>query len=221
MVEGTLIDWGMTIGVASLICTIILSVLAIGLSVYFYVQGRATETRITTALAEIRQQTTALDKLSGRLLDRLARAVTESAKPEHEERRMLLLFQAVRQFNSPTSTPREWSPEERGWVINIVAAAHFYAGVANVLLQHHVPASIGDVEEDVRRLVDMSCADFALSHSWLVAPGVTIPEGNSAGLFSWAQQWRPYVRDTLGVFAARSAESGDTAPNGEEQDPGH
>lgn len=56
--------------------SLILSVVAIFLSAYFYTQTKNTEKSVNEALAEIKTQTANLDKLTGKLLDRLTRFVT-------------------------------------------------------------------------------------------------------------------------------------------------
>ena len=114
--------WNTIISVVSLIVGVLLSILAIFISLYFYNEGKKTETTVSTMLAEIRQQTGALERLTGKLLDRLTRAVTDSAKPEHEERRLLLMFQAFRGVVPAASQqmPEQLTPEQREMFVAVV-----------------------------------------------------------------------------------------------------
>ena len=51
------------LSIAGLISSIVLSVVAIWMSMYFFTSGKETETQTRTALGEIRSQTTSLEKL--------------------------------------------------------------------------------------------------------------------------------------------------------------
>jgi len=62
---------------AAAIASIVLAVVAIGLSIFFWMKGKDTETRVATALEGIRSQTDALQKLTGRWMDRFTRYATE------------------------------------------------------------------------------------------------------------------------------------------------
>src|SRR5215471_11938514 len=57
------------------VVSIVLGVVAIWLSIYFFMKGKDTETNIRVALAEIREQTGALERIAGRQLDRLTKAI--------------------------------------------------------------------------------------------------------------------------------------------------
>ncbi len=71
-------DWSALWAIGSGIVTLILSVIAIWLSLYFYTRGKDTEKNVTTALAEIKTQTAALERLASRQLDRLTKFATET-----------------------------------------------------------------------------------------------------------------------------------------------
>ena len=65
------------------IVSVIVGLVAISLAVYFYTQSKDTEGNVSTALASIQAQTEALQKLTGRWMDRLTRYATE-ARPSEE-----------------------------------------------------------------------------------------------------------------------------------------
>lgn len=66
------------INLASSIASIILAVIAIGMSVYFYTQSKNTETKVESSLESIKAQTDTLQKLTGKWMDRLTKYVTDS-----------------------------------------------------------------------------------------------------------------------------------------------
>lgn len=63
--------------VVSSIVSVILAVFAIGLSIYFFVETKNTEQRVTNSLAKIEAQAEGLQKLNAKWMDRLTRYVTE------------------------------------------------------------------------------------------------------------------------------------------------
>jgi hypothetical protein len=65
------------IGLLASVASLILAVIAIWLSLYFYSKSKDTETEVRVVLGQIKQQTESLERLSARQLMRLTRAVTE------------------------------------------------------------------------------------------------------------------------------------------------
>jgi hypothetical protein len=210
----------MVVGLVSMITGIVLSVLSILLSAYFYTQAKKSETGTSTALGEIRQQTQSLEKLSGRLLDRLTKAVTDSSRPEYEERRLVMMFQAVREF-SAAAVPHTTSPSaaglsaaERAWILQVCSACSLYAALTNTLLQQHLPADVSQVTPYLRRLVDVTATDAYWFDGMLQANGIDIPAESRANMAE-AERWKPLVRDTLGVYQERQAQGPPTDPPSE------
>jgi hypothetical protein len=203
-------DWNMVIALVSLITSIVLSVVAIGMSLYFYTQGKNTESNVRAVLAEIKQQTDTLQKISGRQLDRLTRAVTES-KPANEERQFLFIVEAMKHISattaiSPPPSPSELPADMRNWILLLSTDAYFHAAVSNCLLQGYLPDSIGDLADPLRRLVDLSCADFEILDGLLMEAAKDLT-GNAEALYEEAlTNWKPHVRDTLAVYKMRESQ---------------
>jgi hypothetical protein len=128
-------DWGMVIGVSSLISGFVLDLLAIGLSVHFFVKTKNTESAVNSALAEIKQQTNSLERIASRQLDRLTRAVVQP-RPETQE-----ILEAIKNLpknslaDQPSPKPSTNPAEDREWLIKMQITAYFYASIANILLQ--------------------------------------------------------------------------------------
>mgnify|MGYP003587795725 CR=1 FL=1 len=70
---------------AGSIVSIVLGLFAICLSIYFFVQSKKTEQNISVSLAKIETQTDALQKLTGRQLDRLTKYVTQPKSSSTDE----------------------------------------------------------------------------------------------------------------------------------------
>ena len=63
--------------IVSSIVSVILGIFAIVLSVWFFISSKRTEQQVTNSMIKIETQTDALQKLSGKMLDRLTKYVTE------------------------------------------------------------------------------------------------------------------------------------------------
>jgi len=190
--------------------------LAIVLSVYFFNQSKNVEKRVDVSLSEIKQQTDTLQRLSGRMFDRLTRAVTESA-PDHQERQMVLLVDVIKQFTStttlaqgsPVPPPQSpgFDPVTRDWILLLESAAYFYAGVSNFTLQSFLPPSVSALNERLRHLIDITNADFQMLDGMLqpVAAELKPP---AKGFYEEASTvWKAHVRDALGAYQFREAQA--------------
>lgn len=78
----TAADWSTLWSIGSGVVSVTLGVLAIWLSLYFYTRGKDTERNVSSALAEIKAQTAALERLSAKQLDRLTKFATEGRPPD-------------------------------------------------------------------------------------------------------------------------------------------
>lgn len=201
-------DWNLTLSIVSMLVGTVLSIVSIAISLYFYTEAKNTEKAVSTMLAQIQQQTGALERLNGRLLDRLTRAVTESARPEHEERRILTIVQAVREFVVPAAPPRlpaqgAVGQQERQQLIAVTAVCLYYASIANTFAQDLLPASVVDLNPTVRGLVDGSHTDVVALRNMLEGVVDEIPEIQRGIYDSAITFWAPFVRDTLAEYQRR------------------
>lgn len=115
--------------------SIALAVLAIWQSMYFYRQGKGTETSVVSALAEIKAQTASLEKIAGRQLDRFTKAATQTRHPEES---LLAVAKALTLITAPAS-PQLGQPNElnlQGQKAELIASyipLAYFAGIANLL----------------------------------------------------------------------------------------
>src|SRR5262249_41060704 len=78
-----------TASIIASIVSVILALVAIAQSIYFYTQSKNTESRVQEALTAIKTQTESLQALSGKYLDRLTRYVTT---PREDPNQIAQLF---------------------------------------------------------------------------------------------------------------------------------
>jgi hypothetical protein len=149
--------------------SLILAILAIGLSIYFFVQSKDTETKVQTALEGIRSQTDTLQGLSAKWMDRLTKYVTTPRTEVSESSQILLTI--IRELpenivsrlgKAPSQTNEQGLRQE---VITAYIALYYYTGASNVWAQFCLPAP-ENVDSDpsyyslVKGVVDRSYTDF-------------------------------------------------------------
>jgi hypothetical protein len=203
------VDLNLTLSLVSLLTGVVLNVVAIALAVYFYTQAKNTEAQVKVGVAEIRQQTDSLGKLTGRLLDRLTRAVTEG-RPAHEERQLMVFVEAMRSFGygpgaqtQPVSAI-EQNQEDPRLREQLIAATYLYAAITNVALQSLLPENLADVGDKLRRFIDMSNADVVGAQRLLV-PTEEWNDATKALFAEVRDSWLTEVRDTLAYYQVRAA----------------
>lgn len=197
------------------IASLILSVLAIWLSLYFYDKSKNTESKVDKALEGIRVQTQSLETLTGKWMDRFTKYVTN---PKAADETSLLLMQIVREYSTQniggqlkevdSGATKEALANE---LVSSYIVVFFYTAVANVALQAHLPSEITDLTTDdgAKGLVDSSYADFQRLDSILSSVDRSRLESNN--LYSLyqigVQNWKPYVKDTTTVYRDRQTMS--------------
>jgi len=146
----------------------VLGLLAIGLSVYFFVIGRRTETSVAGSLTKIEAQADMLQRITGRQLDRLTRFVT-TRQPGQEALPELLsilvqLPQNITASLQQVSTNQNQQQLIRELVISYIVS-YFYSVQTNYWAQSYLPESdnfdkTNPVHLATRRILDTSAADF-------------------------------------------------------------
>lgn len=162
------------ISLAASLMSLVLGGFAIWLSFQFYTKGKDAETQGARTLEGIRAQTEALQKLTGRWMDRLTRYVTE---PKPTDENLLTLVSTIADL--PTTIlahlhvqppPRgeasnEWREELVGDLVSCYIGLYYYTGLTNLSNQALLPeAQEFDPESEghslIQRIVDGSAADF-------------------------------------------------------------
>ena len=136
-------------GTASNITSVILAILAIALAIYFYVKSKDTEREVSTALAKIETQADALQKLSGRYMDRLTKYVTETQpnRAEHSATQMAAIMQQLSQLPQTIAASVDQPPDTASHeqavaeLVNCYITIYYYAATTNYWAQMWLPGA--------------------------------------------------------------------------------
>ena len=201
--------------IVSSMVSVILGFLAIGLSVYFYVQSKNTEKATSTSLAKIETEADALQRLNVKWMDRLTRYVTEERRSPSEDTvtQLIAILSQVPQTIAATLTqvsPGAGDDRLIRELYSTYIALYFYTACTNYWSQLYLP-NASDFDEAnqfhglCRRIADMSSADFA--HMAGILESCDQPRLGAnllAHMLSEARDfWRLQVRSTSQVFVAR------------------
>jgi hypothetical protein len=201
---------------------VILSLVAIWLSLYFYTQAKGSEARVENALTSIKAQTEALKALSSRQLDRLTKYAT-APRDEHPHAAQLLADTmrdipniVLRLMPAPNgaSQAAPHSPS-RSELVHLYLALWNYIGSTNVWSSFSLPHPQAFNDEDnfhrlVKRVLDRSAGDFQFMSSivdHLSRDEIEACEGYYIDLYNETQTTlRPMIGDTAYHFANATKE---------------
>lgn len=154
----TLID---VVNLVSAIASLILSVLAIWLSLYFYTKSKDSEKQSEVNVGEIKTQTGLLVDISSRMLDKFT---DYSTRPKAADETFLILanmLQGASSLNTNATTyPTDNNAEQIvKYSIDVTIMAHFYSGMTNLAIQDALPERAGAIESE-NRLPSMLNASY-------------------------------------------------------------
>jgi hypothetical protein len=209
-----------TVNVISIIAgisSIAISIIAIALSIVFYMAGRKTENSVSRSLVKIETQSDALQKLSGKQIDKLMQHAYESKTATSDVMgQMISILSQIpititTILRQPIDNPNQPTQDQ---IISLYAALYFYTAQSNYWSQYYLPkASEYDSENAfhslTKRIVDLSCADFSTIAGWLALCDQSLVENNSlynSFIKETQETWRHFVRSSADVFVATSQE---------------
>ncbi len=184
---------------------LVLGPLSIWLSLAFYHKAKDAETETAKALASIKAQTGALERLTARWMDRLTRAVTA---PRPADESLTLLVTTLAQLPSSLLSQFQGQAAQGGDVqaltdelVSTYIIIYYYVGIANVLGQGLLPEKSefdpqDDVHSGLQRWVDMSARDFQYMAGILnqVEQKALKASAYKHLLDEAVADWRPHVR---------------------------
>jgi len=211
---GTPVDWVLVLNTSVGLMALVLGIFAIWLSLHLYSKAKDAEKETAKTLEAIKAQSEALQKLTGRWMDRFTRHAVEP-KPADEGLMQLVHVVAslpttiLAHLQVRTADPTTQEPLLRE-IIDGYVGLYYYTAQANVLGQGLLPK-----EEDfdpqnplhvgLQALIDRSAADFA--HLANLLQGVDQQRVRASSLNHLLEeaisQWRPYVRYTSQAFEAQ------------------
>jgi len=201
------------INTAGNLTAIILSLLAIVLSIWFFVLAKNSENETKKALEGIRTQTDALQKLAGRWLDRFTKHLIEQ-KP------LDALWNVASQVsNLPERISQHLQiniaqvHQNRSEIISCYIALQYYAAQANVFAQLSLPAfsEFNETNENhrfIRQIVDQSAGDVRYLETLI--SNIDSSEINQNSLYhlrkSYNDFWSNHLKDSLEFYAQSNRE---------------
>lgn len=215
------LEW---IGLVSGIASLVLSVLAIWLSLYFFQTGKATEQRVATSQAKIESEVRSLEALTGRWMDRFTRHATRDPKPDAialtlierlDPRFLLNQQQLVSELGKETLQAKQ---DGLDWAL----VAMHYAAVANVHLAWDLPSPdryepSNQMHMTVVQLTDNSYNDYVMLRDQVAALGADlISKSKMLAFYNSAQNfWEPLMRTSIERFAELARQASVQHPSGD------
>ena len=201
--------------------SLVLGGFAIWLSLYLYTKAKDTETETVKALEAIRAQSDALQRLTGKWMDRFTRHATE---PRPADQGLMQLVQVVASLPTTilshleivrTPVAANVPPQLVRELVDSYVGLYYYTALSNVLAQGVLPAERHFNGEDPlhvggRALVDRTAADF--QHMAGVMQGLDQTLVGNSGLKQLLNEalelWRPHVHFASQVFENRRESDG-------------
>ena len=203
--------------------SIVLGLFAIWLSLHFYDRAKDSEKATTTALEAIRAQSDALQRLTGRWMDRFTRHATE---PRPADEGLMALVSAMADLPTtilttlritPAAEPGQLEPL-RAELVDSYIGLYYYTALTNVATQALLPSAEDYTETDnyhrnLRRIVDSSAADFDHMARVLGATdGARLAASRLSHLLAEARDvWRPLIRNSDAAFTNTQSNTEDDA----------
>jgi hypothetical protein len=182
------------------ITSLVLSVVAIWLSLYFYGQSKNTEKDVTSALTGIRIQTDALQKLTGKWMEKLINYSTQS-QPVYSET-LSTLMAVIQEMPSRLSVSLPNSADsdavKKEMIVGYIGT-YYYASMANVAIQPLVPEEFNILDEThnaLKSIVDNSYSDVNTFRELLQGQGAELTNSRAYSFYQRAEtDWLPLVRN--------------------------
>ncbi|RJO60123.1 hypothetical protein C4544_07245 [candidate division WS5 bacterium] len=198
-----------TINLLASISSLVLAILAIYISLYFFRSSKDSEKKVEIALKGIETQTNSLDKLITRILERFTRYATS---PRQADEVSLLLLQMIESRNNTDTrldTPDSSATNQvlRTDLISSYMVLYHYCAVTNIAAQSLLP-DLNELTEDnyVKKVVDQSHQDFCLLETMITDLQPSDRDENpKKALFDDAySNMREYVKDSTTVYSNRT-----------------
>ena len=203
------------VGLVAGIVSVILAVVAIWQSLYFYSQGKGTETRVEIALSSIKSQVDTLQAINGKTLDRLTKYATTS-KEDGSSQAAHALSVALRelpaiflQFKLPVNDTNK--TDTRKQLVYWYICMWYYTATANVNASFSLP-HVNEFDENnsyhifIKSQIDRSFSDF--NYITNIINQLTADEINSSSCLNLYNEVKQnlidYVGDTSQYFSRHS-----------------
>jgi hypothetical protein len=213
---GRRVDWLTVINTSVGLMSIFLGGFAIWLSLHLYTRSKDSETATAKTLEAIKAQSEALQRLTGRWMDRFTRHATE---PRPADEGLMQLVSVVASLPTTILTNLHVIRNQSDSVTNQALlrdavdgyiAIYYYSAQTNVLAQGFLPSEdVFDSNETMhtgtQAIIDKSAHDFFYIANLLERLDQNLVRSSQLThlLDEAINNWRPLVRDSSQVFEAR------------------
>lgn len=189
------------------IASLVLSVLAMVLSIWFFVLAKNSESETKRALEGIRTQTDALQKLAGRWLDRFTKHLIDDRPFDSSLEIVKVVSEIPEKISQYLQVNVAHVQQNRTELISCYLALQYYIGLTNVMAQNHLPALAqfdekNDVHKLLRQVVDSSaidCAAMEVTIGKIAASDIiSNPLGHLRAIF--LEHWQSDVKGSLEYY---------------------
>lgn len=194
--------------IGSSIASIILAIVAILLSVYFYTQSKKSEKDITNSLSKIETQSQTIEKITGKQIERLTEHLTKQSGLDeiHTDLKMIAHMATTMKQDGQVTTI---GSNERLEIIKYIIGSYYYCATTNYYAYMSLPeASKFDKENTfhirTKNILDMTASDINYIRGQFDFLKITedeIKKSGLEGLYKEALEvWLPNVKDAASAF---------------------
>jgi len=196
------------------IASLILSILAIWLSLQFYEQSKQSEKQTEVNVSEIKTQTQALTNISSRMLDKYTDYATQ---PKAADETFTAVVQLLGQTQSNARNLESYPTNNNNadlqrYGIGATIAAMFYAGFANLAVQDLLPMKASEIENEnnLPLMLNSSKDDYDSLYETLNGVDISVLSDSAlANLYQIATGWKgnSLIKNMDELYIAPNTES--------------
>lgn len=197
------------INLISSLASLILSVIAIWLALYFYHKSKDTEKEVNETLTEIKTHTGTLERLTGKWMDRFTRYVTTPQRVDEMQERLLQIISFTTQSSVnqlPPAPDGNTKPQLTEYLVSSYLALYYYAGLTNIATQFYLP-KLDELEpgNTLKNIVDRSHADFVYLENLIASLDQSLVQNSQLlNLYNEGLQMKGLVKDSTMVYQERA-----------------
>lgn len=191
------------------IASIVLAIVAIVLAVYFYTQAKQSEKDVANSLSKIEAQSQALEKITGRQIERLTKHITERKGLDEIHPDLKIIADMASTFKQNNNQIQNFEDNERLQIVKYMIGTYYYCSVANYYAFMALPEASNFDEENnfhnrTKNTLDTTASDVKYIQNQFKSLKVTQQEITDTGLENLYKEtvevWKPTVRDASSSF---------------------
>lgn len=191
------------------IASIVLAVVAIVLAVYFYTQAKKSEKDVANSLSKIEAQSQALEKITGRQIERLTKHITERKGLDEIHPDLKIIADMASTFKQNNSEIQNFENNDRLQIVKYMIGTYYYCSIANYYAFMALPEAASFDEENsfhnrTKHTLNTTSSDVKYIQNQFEDLKITNKEINESGLENLYKEtvevWLPTVKDASSSF---------------------